>query len=287
MSLRDAIADVCTDVINSLSVLRLRLLTSDGAKPLVIRHQSGAKLELKNDGKVYYNGTEIGTGSGGVEDHGALTGLLDDDHTQYLPIDGSRGMSGDLDIGLGNDLKFDTNGYIDAGVDTWDETQVYGLNLNGDDFIRLYESTYGQIALFGWDITFNTYLSMSGNQIINVSTPTDANDAATKNYVDTYTYDHGGLSGLGDDDHTQYLLVNGTRVMSGNIQMNGNKITNLATPSSNSDAATKEYVDNNAGGDVTNPMTSDLDTGGYKIYNDSGAVTFESSTGVFVFQKSP
>ena len=64
MSLRDAIADVCTDVINSLSVLRLRLLTSDGAKPLVIRHQSGAKLELKNDGKVYYNGSEILTGTG-------------------------------------------------------------------------------------------------------------------------------------------------------------------------------------------------------------------------------
>jgi len=37
---------------------------------------------------------------------------------------------------------------------------------------------------------------------------------------------------------------------------------------------------------VSNPMTSDLDTGGYKIYNDSGAVTFESSTGVFTFQKS-
>jgi len=39
-------------------------------------------------------------------------------------------------------------------------------------------------------------------------------------------------------------------------------------------------------GTVANPMTSDLDTGGYKIYNDSGAVTFESSTGVFTFQKS-
>lgn len=32
-----------------------------------------------------------GGGGGGVTDHGALTGLLDDDHTQYALADGSRG----------------------------------------------------------------------------------------------------------------------------------------------------------------------------------------------------
>lgn len=31
------------------------------------------------------------TGGGGVSDHGALTGLADDDHTQYALADGSRG----------------------------------------------------------------------------------------------------------------------------------------------------------------------------------------------------
>jgi hypothetical protein len=40
------------------------------------------------------------------------------------------------------------------------------------------------------------------------------------------------------------------------------------------------------GGDVSNPMTEDLSTSGYKIKNTSGAVTFESSTGVFIFQIS-
>jgi len=39
--------------------------------------------------------------------------------------------------------------------------------------------------------------------------------------------DHGGLSGLGDDDHTQYLLVSGVRAMAGNLDMGGNQITNV------------------------------------------------------------
>lgn len=37
-------------------------------------------------------------GGGGVTDHGALTGLADDDHTQYVLVDGTRAMTGDLTI---------------------------------------------------------------------------------------------------------------------------------------------------------------------------------------------
>lgn len=42
------------------------------------------------------------TGGGGVSDHGALTGLTDDDHLQYLLVDGTRAMSGALDMGAQN-----------------------------------------------------------------------------------------------------------------------------------------------------------------------------------------
>jgi len=38
---------------------------------------------------------------------------------------------------------------------------------------------------------------------------------------------HSLLSGLGADDHTQYLLVDGSRAMSGNLDMGGNSITNV------------------------------------------------------------
>lgn len=38
---------------------------------------------------------------------------------------------------------------------------------------------------------------------------------------------HGNLLGLLNDDHTQYLLVNGSRAMSGSLDMGGNQITNV------------------------------------------------------------
>lgn len=44
-------------------------------------------------------GVSGGGGGGGVSDHGLLSGLGDDDHTQYLLGDGSRAMSGNLDMG--------------------------------------------------------------------------------------------------------------------------------------------------------------------------------------------
>lgn len=39
--------------------------------------------------------------------------------------------------------------------------------------------------------------------------------------------DHGNLLGLGDDDHTQYFLVDGTRSFTGNINLGGYQITNV------------------------------------------------------------
>tara|TARA_R100000152_G_C6781969_1_gene217821 strand:+ start:4731 stop:8285 length:3555 start_codon:yes stop_codon:yes gene_type:complete len=51
----------------------------------------------------------VGSGGGGsssssttITDHGSLSGLSDDDHTQYLKIDGSRAMTGDLTL-IGGD----------------------------------------------------------------------------------------------------------------------------------------------------------------------------------------
>ena len=39
--------------------------------------------------------------------------------------------------------------------------------------------------------------------------------------------DHGEFDGLADDDHVQYLLVNGTRAMTGNLNMDGNDVANV------------------------------------------------------------
>lgn len=41
------------------------------------------------------------------------------------------------------------------------------------------------------------------------------------------TTDHGELTGLGDDDHQQYMLVNGSRAWAGDVNFDGNDITNI------------------------------------------------------------
>ena len=129
----------------------------------------------------FYVDSEIATASGSLQDqldgltvdHGGLTGLGDDDHTQYVPTDGSRGFTNTV-----------------SGVDP---TQPYHLT--------------------------------------------------TKNYIDTelatisggIVQDHGGLTGLGDDDHTQYTLADGTRAFTGTV--------GGITPTEDSHLTTKSYVD--------------------------------------------
>ena len=61
-------------------------------------------------------------GGGGVTDHGALSGLGDDDHTQYLLVDGTRNPTGKLTYSIaptitaGNDIPNKT--YVDSVVGT-------------------------------------------------------------------------------------------------------------------------------------------------------------------------
>ena len=49
--------------------------------------------------------------------------------------------------------------------------------------------------------------------------------------------DHGALGGLGDDDHSQYILVAGTRAFTGDQSMGTNRLTNLGAPVDPLDAA--------------------------------------------------
>lgn len=94
--------------------------------------------------------------------------------------------------------------------------------------------------------------------------------------------DHSNLSGLGNDDHLQYLPRTGERAMTGPLSMGTNKITNLGTPTATTDAATKSYVDTQDAAEAsaraaedltflklngTRTMTGDLELGTFKINN--------------------
>jgi len=53
--------------------------------------------------------------------------------------------------------------------------------------------------------------------------------------------DHGALAGLADDDHTQYLLVDGTRAMSGGLDMGNNAISNASSVSTDSASISSSF----------------------------------------------
>jgi hypothetical protein len=55
---------------------------------------------------------------------------------------------------------------------------------------------------------------------------------------------HANLLGLSSDDHTQYLLVNGTRAMSGNLNLGSNNINSVATLNATTVAATTANLTN-------------------------------------------
>jgi hypothetical protein len=83
----------------------------------------------------------------------------------------------------------------------------------------------GALPYDGTILAYNASVGGSSKKIVNVTNPTNAQDAATKNYVDTkFT--------------TDAIILNGGQWDAENL-----KIQNLAAPAANSDAATKAYVD--------------------------------------------
>ena len=102
-------------------------------------------------------------------------------------------------------------------------------------------------------------LDADGSKITGLADPTNLQDAATKNYVDTEIGDHSDLTtgvhgvtgSVVGTENTQTLtnktLGTGT-ALSADLDADGQKITGLGTPTADSDAATKAYVDSVAEG---------------------------------------
>lgn len=138
-----------------------------------------------------------------------------DEHTQYLLANGSRSMTGDLTFNMVDpEIIFDTGDYLQ-----YDKTDNYLHVIIGSATIASFKNDriiHNYINYHNANIDMNTY------KIVDLADPTTDQEAATKKYVDDTTgvTDHGALTGLTDDDHTQYLLVAGTRAMTGDLTFN-------------------------------------------------------------------
>ena len=79
------------------------------------------------------------------------------------------------------------------------------------------------------------HLDKDNKSIINLGPPTNPTNAATKKYVDDNRSTPSDLS--------PYLKKDGSVPMTVDLNVNGHKITNLRTPTTNDQPATKHYVD--------------------------------------------
>ena len=92
--------------------------------------------------------------------------------------------------------------------------------------------------------TANTFANTPKADVIPVDGANYVDFRGTQLYTPAGTATtHGLLSGLGNDDHFQYLLADGTRTMGGALNMGTHQINNVVDPTSAQDAATKNYVD--------------------------------------------
>lgn len=148
-----------------------------------------------------------GTG-GGVTDHGLLSGLGDDDHTQYYNqsrgdarysqvnhahLDATTGVSGFMS----DEDKVKLNS-ISAGA-TVNDTDVNLKNRENHTGVQAIATVSGlQDAL---DSKQATLVSGTNIKTINGVTVLGSGDIAISGSGVT---DHGALTGLADDDHTQY-----------------------------------------------------------------------------------
>ena len=85
-----AVMALIDNAIQSLKTLELSVLKPFGNDKLTIKHPSGGTLQWRNDGKVYYNGDEIGSGSGGLWQYDAVNLHTELTTTGDISLNGSK-----------------------------------------------------------------------------------------------------------------------------------------------------------------------------------------------------
>ena len=165
--------------------------------------------------------------------------------SKFLDRDGSRTMIGNLDINNNKIIKVGTPTDND---DAANKKYVDDSKVDVSPFVR----KDGTVAMTG-------NLDMSSNRIYNLPAPTGPKQPTPLAFTDL-----------------KYLHVAGTNKMTNNLNMDNKGIIHLKPPTSDTDAATKKYVDDNTGSpdlsdylekDGTVAMTGNLNVGSNRIIN--------------------
>ena len=142
-----------------------------------------------------------------------------------------------------------TKNYVDTSISAGTIVltgNVTGSGVVGTSFATTLALSLDQIIIAAANVNINTH------KLINVVNPTAAQDAATKNYVDTsiaagtivLTGNVTGSGVVGTSFATTLALsLDQITIAAANVNLNSHKITNLSTPTAGTDAANKTYVD--------------------------------------------
>jgi len=122
--------------------------------------------------------------------HGALAFLDEDDHPQYLLVDGSRAMSGNLTVSAGNirELRTETSDY---NITTTDYTIFADATSNAVTAVLPASAAQGQIFYIKCiNDTFTCTVSGNGNNIDGEvdNRPLVLNESITVQYDTSYGY---------------------------------------------------------------------------------------------------
>ena len=147
--------------------------------------------------------------------------------------------------------------YVDTEI-----TKVH-QNLDLTPFLR----KDGQRAMTG-------SLNMNGNQIIRLKEPVSSSDASTKGYTDRK------IDNIQKIDTTLFIKKDGSVPMAADFDMGTHKIINVGQPTTDTDAASKGYIDNTL---AESHLISSHKSNEFKYLNDPNETSSEYNITVEAF----
>ena len=196
-----------------------------------IYYRSGAngywRKKTANNFPIIYSGTAGYIGASGRLPYNQYTGatwtLTEINNGNYVLV--HYFASNDINepiIGIQGQASYSTINSAQTGAETEIATLAGTLQIFSPEFVRL-----------------GTVIFESANGYSNTPKARIVSTAEDYDYIDfrgasvrgsgASISNHSSLSGLGNDDHLQYLLVNGTRAMAGALDMGTYNITNVGT----------------------------------------------------------